>query len=373
MTDTITATAHNAAPGQGRIRPITAWRALVPFLVVLAHSDVPSVKPAAIAGVVFMLMGSGMLMTMRHEQQVLERRPWRPYLVSKAIPLYAHNWLALALMLVFVMVWNVHTGNIYWPALPWDVLLLQSWIPSRAYFFSFNSVCWFLCTIFFCYLCFPLLCRILCRWRLRIQVLVLAMLWLAGMAVLWPIDDREIHVWCHVVPVVRIWEFAMGIVVWHLVERIGPWWHRYCQIHRHLATWAEVAMLVVMLIVVCPQIDYSVLEWHVHDSVPFEWPVAVGLLLIGLNARCEGAVARALCRRPLMWLGSRSMELFLYQAVAAMIYAYLLAPVLGHFGIRWAYDAYVWLQLPVMVIVAWFLHRFITPVINALARRKSRL
>ena len=40
-----------------------------------------------------------------------------------------------------------------------NVLLLQSWIPNMDYYFACNSVSWFLSTLMFCYVLFPLLYR----------------------------------------------------------------------------------------------------------------------------------------------------------------------------------------------------------------------
>lgn len=341
-----------------RIWPIDTVKAIAAFLVLLNHSGVEWAVPSGIACMVFLVMSSGLLMAMHHEHEVVARCwPWWPSLWRRAVPFYLHSWLALAMMLVFVLGWNVQSRYINWHALPFDVLLLQSWVPNRNYFFSFNSVTWFLCSLLFCYLCFPALCRIFARWRLRTQLLVVAGVWLVWLAVLWNIQNPEIHVWCHVLPPVRLLEFALGIVLWHVVQRLRAWWKR----HRRLALAAEWAALALLCLVMWLQRTDTIIDIRLYDSVPYVIPVALALLVIMLNAGHEGHLGQLLSCRPLRWLGKMYMELFIYQVIGSLLYAYVIAPLIYHFTGALVYEAYIVVQLFLMVLIAWPVHRWISP------------
>lgn len=100
--------------------------------------------------------------------------------------------------------------------------LLQMWIPHPAYYSTLNAPSWYLCTLFFIYLCFPLISMILRSCSIRKTFLVLVVL-LAGQfciscgAHLW--GNQDDYAWFNVKwfvyfsPITRWIDFAVGCVL----------------------------------------------------------------------------------------------------------------------------------------------------------------
>ena len=94
--------------------------------------------------------------------------------------------------------------------------------------------------------------------------------------------------------------------------------------------------------------------------------------------RREGFIGRLLASRPMQWLGNISFEIFMLQGIAALIYNYWVAPVLGHFGIT---DALTTVSqnlfgtepnllalfiLPIDILLAWLVNRLFTSQLHRL-------
>ena len=69
-----------------------------------------------------------------------------------------------------------------------------------------------------------------------------------------------------------------------------------------------------------------------------------------------GFVGKAMQSTPMQWLGKVSLEIYLFQYVAMFAVNYLLAPVLGHFGIM-IYDHNVYFSVPLLMVIAWAAYR----------------
>ena len=82
----------------------------------------------------------------------------------------------------------------------------------------------------------------------------------------------------------------------------------------------------------------------------------------------EGIIGRILLWKPLQWLGSISFEVYVLQFVAFLLFNYMLAPVLGHFG--WRVDNQLhWFALVVLIPLSWLVNRYFTRPLGACLRR----
>ena len=100
-------------------------------------------------GVAFFLMLSGFVLSLRYGGKLREGSfHYGRFLKRRFLKLYPLHLLCLVFFLAVAR-----------PRLDLSVLLnallLQSWVPRPDYYFSCNSVSWFLSSLFFCYLLFP--------------------------------------------------------------------------------------------------------------------------------------------------------------------------------------------------------------------------
>lgn len=167
-----------------------------------------------------------------------------------------------------------------------NALLLQSWVPDVDWYFSCNSVAWFLSSLLFCYVVFPWAYRWLSPALTAIVVAACVAVYL-----LTPYD--RVNAILYVNPLVRFVDFYLGML---LARCYGRW---------QSPPWAELLLLVLLLAALAL---YPVVDAKVRNA-PLFWLVL--LPLIAVFARQHGWLSRLLQTRPMLFLGSLTMPLFL--------------------------------------------------------------
>lgn len=127
-------------------------------------------------------------------------KPYVPYLWGKVRKFYPFYLLCIGLFFL------LNPAELRWSLLP-HLLLVQSWIPTPvAFYFSYVGVAWFLSSLMFCYLCFPLLARQVKRCPPLFVVLPVVVLALVQM-----VDFGAMNVWMkYVNPLYRLLEYTAG-------------------------------------------------------------------------------------------------------------------------------------------------------------------
>ena len=349
------------------IKPLTTLRGIFACCVLLFHCGDKNFMQLATGGVVFFFILRGFLMSMHHDSSKMRGRVYRDFLKGRAFKIYPIHWLTL---FMFVLITTVfHEQGIYWNALVPNFLLLHCYIPIRSYFFSFNTVSWFLCDILLCYVCYPFISRVLHRLRLRSQLSLIAVLFISYSIFMYPWDsvaDESVIRWSHVFPLFRLFEFSMGIVAHHCYQALKA---RCAQWNRVKATlWEVAAVGLIAALIVADQQHHGFFRDNYDDSIMWELPMSFLIIVSSLNSGREGLLGCFLSWRPLVWMGGISMEIFLLQSFAGRFYNFIVCPVLAHLGYLGCYTNY-WLILPLLIPMAWVVHRYFSKPIF----RKSRI
>jgi len=277
--------------------------------------------------------------------------------------LYPLHWLSLLLLLALWALFeprHVDAGT-----LTLNALLLQAWSPVHEVHYSFNTVSWYLSALLFCYLCFPFAVRLLSRWRLRYQLLLLAVLAVVlGMVVL-PLDipGREA---VHVNPLSHLLDLCVGITLLRVYRLMKP---RCAGIGYAGRSCIEVGALVLLVVSWCLN-RYTSLVHPWEDNLLWIVPQSCLILTCALLDGREGILGRLLLCKPLQWLGGISFELFMLQFVAFLLANYVVSPVLGHWGIN-SYDQMIWIALPLLVVLSWAVNRWFTQPVRMWLRQKG--
>ena len=351
---------NNAARLQSsRILPIQSLRGILAICIVLYHGEKAAygsswfMEPTALGVVAFFVM-SGFLMAMRHgtDDGASGAAAYGHYLSRRARKLFPPHWLALALYVAFILVFHVQKST-NWVALVPNALLLQSWWPDASVYFSFNGVSWFLCDLLFCYACFPFVCRWLRRMALKWQLLIAVAVMLSLWTMMSHVIDLATISYVNEFPPVRLYEFSLGIVAYNCYEALRS---RISNVTFTKATVAELLALGFLLGVMAFSKGWDYTFKKSFDGwLMWEIPVSVLILVMALMAGREGLVGHILSVKPLVWLGSISLEIYLFQYVAAFIYNYLAAPFCAHFGFEiYAYLPYG--SFIILIPMAWLVH-----------------
>jgi peptidoglycan/LPS O-acetylase OafA/YrhL len=234
-------------------------------------------------GVVFFFLLSGFTMSMGYGRSIADGSfRFSRYLKRRLLKVYPLHLLCL---LLFLALFRPALDG----ALPVNALLLQSWIPDSAYYFSYNGVSWFLSSLLFSYLLFPIAYR-------KGNALVLAVLLLFCLAVYVIVPYDRINALLYVSPLVRFVDFFLGIMLYKLFRSTPS---------LSVPNWIE--LLIVALLVLALWI-YPYTDEKLRNA-PLYWLVLLPLIFV--FARQAGPVSRLLQNSVLQWLGSLAMPIFL--------------------------------------------------------------
>ena len=343
------------------VKTLTSWRTLLLLVVVIYHCDQQWLMEPTKAAVSIFFISSGFLLSMRHPVERFSWSGWKRFVLHSASKLYPLQWLGLAILLLFQWIFIVPKVD---ASLLAHVALVQSWIPVREIFFGYNGHAWFLASLLFCYLCYPLLNYLAHRTRLWQQCLFMAVVTVV-FAVSLPHTTGAQREFLYVFPLIRVWDFVLGIVLHGLYRACGK---TDFSPSRLLATVIEVVVLLLFLelILINKKTDYIT---PYEDFLTWWLPMGAVVFSTAMLHGREGYLGRALMCRPLQWLGQLGFELYVFQGIAALVFNYLVAPVFGHFGII-VYGDYVWGVLPILIPLAWVVNRcFSRPVGRWLSSR----
>ena len=253
------------------------------FMSHFAYHGISPFDAGGDSGVAFFFLLSGFTMSMGYGRSIADGSfRFGHYLRRRLLKVYPLHLLCLLLFLVLFR-------PLLDAILPLNALLLQSWIPDSAYYFSYNSVSWFLSSLLFSYLLFPIAYR-------KANPLVLAVLLLCCLAVYMLVPYDRVNALLYVSPLMRFVDFFLGIMLYKL----------YCtRKDVTIPGWAEVSIVVLLVLTLWA---YPYTDEKLRNA-PLYWLVLLPLIF-GFT-RQGGPVSKLLQHRALQWLGSLSMPIFL--------------------------------------------------------------
>lgn len=362
------------------IKTINGWRALFALMIVLFHVGVASFEEMTWAGVSFFFMASGFLLAMKYPVECLNQEGYRSFAWRHAAKLFPLHWLTLALWLAAMALLGLLVVKPL--ALALNATLLHTWSLSHSIYFSYNQFSWFLGTLLFCYLCYPLLAKWLSSLRLRVKVIIAAALIIIDFILMAIMGGNDYYrTALYVFPPVRIIDFIIGMVLAAAMPRIQALPVLGKSKNGTDAELVSLALLSATVMTYQAYYDY-LLRWS--DAFIWWLPIAVILLVCYLYDKREGFVGKILASKPLQWLGDISFEIFMLQGLAALVFNYLCAPLLAHMGLGHPspyaspgdfdimginpYSLIPYFILPIDILLAWAVNRLFTRPIARLIK-----
>ena len=266
------------------------------FLSHFAYQDIKELDAGGDCGVAFFFMLSGFVCSLGYGTKIETDKFSFPHFIWRRISKFYPIHL---LCLLFFLLVSKSTIDI---KVLLNLFLLQSWVPNPDYYFSCNSVSWFLSSLICCYLLFPLAYRHLSR-GLTVAVLVVYGI------VYWQTPYDRVNAILYVFPLVRFVDFYLGMVLYKLYIRYQ---------HVTIPNWMELVSIILLLVslTIYPYIDEK------FRNAPMFWMVLIPLILV--FARQQGFVSKWLKTHPMSWLGSLCLPLFLtHQMLIAIIIHHL--------------------------------------------------
>lgn len=239
----------------------------------------------------FFFLLSGFVLSMGYGPKIDgETFRFARFIRRRLLKLYPLHLLSLLLFLLLF-----RPAIDHW--LPLNALLLQSWVPDSNYYFSYNAVSWFLSSLLFCYLLFPVAYRH-ANWR---TLTVVMSFYVAVYAI---VPYSHINALLYVAPWVRFVDFFLGIMLYKV-------YRRYAFSHTRTSVFAIIESLLVILLVFA-LIAYPYADEKLRNA-PLYWLVL--LPFIYFFTQQKGPVSRCLQCGVLQWLGSLSMPIYMFHPI----------------------------------------------------------
>ena len=308
------------------IETLQSLRFIFIMMIFMSHFAYRGIGPfdaGGDCGVAFFFMLSGFVVSLGYGRQIREGSfRYGSFLRKRLLKLYPVHLLCL-------LFWLIVSKNVIDGRVVLNLLLLQSWIPNPEYYFSCNSVSWFLSCLLFCYFLFPWAYKRV-SWGWVVAVLV------AYVVIFLLTPYEKVNAILYVNPLIRFVDFYIGMVLCRVYEKgyslSGVVW----------AEWLLFLALMVLL-VAYPYVDEKL------RNAPLYWLVLVPILLV--FSKEQGPLSRLLKTRPLLMLASLSMPVFMTHQ--------MLIGILQHRLPGMPVVLMLFLCIFVVLVVSWFIDRFV--------------
>lgn len=301
-------------------------------------------------GVAYFFILSGFLLTLRHGFETIDAPSWWGFVQRRARRIYPLHLVVWAMFMAIFVAFSIPFDSV---KVTLNALLLQAWVPVRDVYLSVNKPIWFLSSLMFCYVCFPLLRWVQNRVRLRWQVLAIAvvtpLLWWSYTF----LTPGQLD-YTYFFPPLRLMDFALGMVLAKIL------WAMPVDDNQGIMTRTFVEACIVFIVVMVWWLVHFTEMLATWEGALVWWlPVAMLIFTFAAHHGRGGWLTRALEWRPLVWLGEISFEVYVLQCIIPLAYSYLVAPIFGHFGIN-AYNLHTAIHLVMLLLFAGVVHRFFT-------------
>ena len=286
------------------IEEISSLRFIFILLIVLHHTV--SYTGGGYLGVAFFFMLGGFVMTLGYRDRILGGDfSYRAFLLRRAKKYYLLHWICLAAVLV-LLVYTHAIGKDRVGTLLVNAALLQSWVPVKSVYFSFNAPSWFLSDMLFFVALFPLLLKgitAILRSKRGAAALLIALV--AGyLALFFTLKEESRHYVLYIFPLVRLMDFVLGIFTAHLFLSIRKKETALPVPALKVLMYGSLALLILLSLVLPTR--------YLMCSLLFAPLIATLLILTSL----ESVGKRSLFAwKPLVYLGSFSFEIYMLHGV----------------------------------------------------------
>lgn len=284
------------------LHALTSLRFFAAILVVLSHLGflatnaytpvswvAKNVFYEGYMGVTFFFILSGFILSHSYGPRFRESQvTYRAFMVARIARIFPLHLLMLIVALPFAVFGAEKLSGMAALRLPFNVALLQAFVPSEAWYFSFNAPSWSLSVEMFFYALFPLFVLLGSRWLCLLIVVTFA----AKLAL------PSTHFLQYIFPPLRIADFTLGILLHRWVVARGP-------VPDRLATGSQIAS--VCLLAVFTALSAGVAPWIRYD-IFYMLPMACLVLTFAWQ---NGALAKAISRPGWLLLGEASFALYL--------------------------------------------------------------
>lgn len=334
------------------------YRAVFILMIFLFHAGVLPIGGTFGVSAFFIL--SGFCTVLGYRDRVSQKGfNYLLYLRKRYVKYYPLHWLLLFIILImeFYRGFSISNNGLQLAA---NFFLVQSLIPIKDYFFSFNAVSWYLSdTVFFVALA-PVILLIFNKFK-RGGVILLIILSLFAISLFCWLPKEYIQPIIYINPIVRLSDFVYGVWLAYVYESIIK--SKVVSWVKQVITEHPIIYPILVAVVLCVSIMiYNRIKMVSFLGVIYWLPCTIILLLCSFCSLNKiGFIGT---------FGSISFEFFMIHQLC--INAFTSMQMAGLFTINNLYVSVI-VEFVIATILAYLLHRFFTkPIVEKLLIKHTR-
>jgi peptidoglycan/LPS O-acetylase OafA/YrhL len=202
-----------------------------------------------------------------------------------------------------------------------NLFLLQSWFPTEAYYFSYNSPAWSISNEMFFYLLFPFFVMFMHSLNRNRKIVLLLVTLLAYVLIinLWitdlPYDIRYFNVYIN--PIFRLVEFIVGVFLFLFWRAVKD--NRYLSLDSMLSrvifSTLELCSIILLILFSCHSESFNLIyTWDMY----YWLPMALILLVFAFS---KGVISQFLSKRFFVYLGEISFAFYMFHWIVLYLMA----------------------------------------------------
>lgn len=285
------------------IKSLTSLRGIF-ILFIFFHHCLNLYPGGGSMAVAFFFVLGGFSMTLGYKDKITDKAfDYKKYLTRRCIKFYPLHWICLIAALPFALL-SFNIKQI--PIFVINAALIQTWIPIKEVYFSFNAVSWYLSNTMFFAVVFPFVFRWIAGASPKGKRLIAGVMTVIYVVVALLIPEEKYHAILYISPYMRLMDFMFGIFLalgyLKLKDRsMEKWNNAVCQI--------AIVSLIVLLVV-----ESSLLSENATLFAPVYWiPVALLIVIASLSERVGGG--QILQNKWLQRLGELSFIIFMIHQI----------------------------------------------------------
>lgn len=338
---------------------LIALRGIFIIMIVLHHLSL--YDGGGSLGVAFFFMLGGFALSWGYYDKVCKKDfSFLPYIRRRCEKFFPLHWLCLVAILplsLLPILKGAGDIKVTMATLIPNVLLLQSVIPIKSVYFSFNAVSWYLSATMILSVLFPFIVKgvekLSDRGKLLTLILILSAYTL--LVCLLPIEHR--HAILYINPVVRAVDFTIGIYLFLLYRMIST---RVIVKQTSSKKQNEIFPLLMMIVAIVTSCIAS--ENTVLIAAVYWLPLSILLISSVITAKTGGKLFNLL-----VWIGELSFPMFLtHQIVIRYVGA-----ICGFIGLHHTI-AVVIISTPLIFLVSWLCDKYFLKTVSLWLKEKIK-
>lgn len=320
------------------IKPLTSLRFLFAMCVFLSHYSLGEevIFPEGYIGVSFFFILSGFIISYNYkrkfEEKTISAKTFIAARIARIYPLH----LAMFLFVLMLTIRSVIKNDIAFPWKPlfFNAALLQSFIPVKSCYFSFNAVSWSISDELFFYFAFPIVIVFFTKIKRKILLILGLSVLCIYFAAVFIVPEQYHHALFYIHPFFRIIDFIIGIEifsVWKYMQSAKIKNGKFLSFlnRKDIATIVEVLSVCLLVVMICVSGNVP----QVYRYASYYWIPMALIILCFAQSNGGGILSQVLSWKPFVIAGEISFGFYMLHQQMIGIGRAILARLSGRFSV----------------------------------------